>query len=181
MTEKGTFVIDFRSVERKTMTAITLAIAILLLPAPSSAKDPSSLVGFAYVIDGDTVDIAGERVRLQGIDTPERDQQCRNVHYDLYRCGQAATDALRARIGDDSIRCEIEPERDRYGRAIGVCFATDGTDLNGWLVRQGYGLAYRQYSKRYVEDEEAARADGLGLHQGAHVPPWLYRRGERLN
>ena len=79
-------------------------------------------------------------MRLQGIDTPERDQQCRNAHYDLYRCGQAATDALRARIGDDSIRCDIEPERDRYGRAIGVCFATDGTDLKRMARPSGLRL-----------------------------------------
>ena len=132
MTEKGTFVIDFRSVERKTMMTITLAIAILLFPAPSSAKDPTSLVGLARVIDGDTVEIAGERMHLQGVDTPEPDQECRNAGNVAYPCGQDATNALRVRIGDDSIRCEIEPERDRYDRAIGVCFALDGTDLNGW-------------------------------------------------
>ena len=180
MTEKGTFVIDFRSVERKTMMTITLAIAILLFPAPSSAKDLTSLVGLARVIDGDTVEIAGERVHLQGVDTPEPDQECRNARNVAYPCGQDATNALRARIGDDSIRCEIEPKRDSYGRAIGVCFALDGTDLNGWLVRYGYGLAYRQYSKRYADVEEAARADELGLHQGTHTPPWLYRQGNRL-
>ena len=112
MTEKGTFVIDFRSVERKTMMTITLAIAILLLPAPSSAKDLTSLVGLARVIDGDAVEIAGERVHLQGVDTPEPDQECRNAGNVAYPCGQDATNALRARIGDDSIRCEIEPKRD---------------------------------------------------------------------
>ena len=104
----------------------------LLLPAPSSTKDLTRLVGLACVMDGDTVEIAGERVYLQGVDTPEPDQECRNARNVAYPCGQDATNALRARIGDDSIRYEIEPKRNSYGRAIGVCFALDGTDLNGW-------------------------------------------------
>ncbi len=92
---------------------------------------------------------------------------------------RAATNALKKMIGDGPVRCEIEPERGKYGRAIGVCFSQDGTDLNGWLVRNGYGLAYWKYSKRYVKDEEAARRERRGLHAGTFVPPWDWRRGKR--
>ena len=133
------------------------------------------LRAFLAWLTADTVDVAGERVRLQGVDTPERDQWCRDSANVEYRCGQAATDALISLIGGRPIRCELEPERDRYGRALGVCFTPDGVDLNGWLVRHGYGLAYRQYSARYVEEEEAARAEGAGIHAGEFVAPWIWR------
>lgn len=138
------------------------------------------LTGQPRVVDGDTIDIGEERIRLQGVDTPERHQKCRDGDGATYRCGDAATEALRSFIGGGFVRCEIEPKRDRYGRAIGICFTADGADLNGWLVRQGLGLAYRKYSERYVAEEEAARAERLGMHAGAYIPPWDWRRGERL-
>lgn len=139
----------------------------------------TAIEGRPRVIDGDTIDIGDERIRLQGVDTPERGQRCRDAAGDEYRCGRAATEALKARIGTEPVRCEIEG-RGKYGRAIGTCFTPDGTDLNGWLVRRGYGLAYRKYSQRYIAAEEAARAEGLGMHTGRFVPPWDWRKGKRL-
>ena len=146
--------------------------------APAIAA--GELVGHPRVVDGDTIDIGDERVRLQGIDTPESRQKCRDGDGETYRCGDVATDALRALIGDGQVRCAVEDTRGRYGRLIGVCFNEAGTDVNGWLVRHGHGLAYRKYSERYVAEEEAARAEGLGMHAGAFIPPWDWRRGERL-
>lgn len=119
-----------------------LVIAGEAQPEPVAAAE-SILQGHARVIDGDTIDIGDERIRLQGVDTPESGQTCRDVAGDEYRCGRAATEALRALIGTGTVRCEIEG-RGKYGRAIGTCFTADGTDINGWLVRQGYGLAYRK-------------------------------------
>lgn len=68
---------------------------------------------------------------------------------------------------------------DRYGRVIAVC-SQSGIDLNGWLVRQGYAVAYRKYSLDYVPQEEAARKERLGMWSGRFVMPWLWRRGKRL-
>ena len=70
--------------------------------------------------------------------------------------------------------------RDRYKRLIGFCFFADGTDLNGWVVRQGHALAYRKYSLAYVGQENAAKAEGIGIWQGRFVEPWKWRKGERL-
>ncbi len=122
----------------------------------------------------------GERVRLKGIDAPERNQLCENATGNLYPCGQAATRVLRQHIGDGKVVCAIDPRRDRYGRALGVC-SVHGEDLNAWLVSQGHALAYRRYSLRYVEQEEAARAAGRGVWAGAFVAPWDWRAGERLH
>lgn len=152
--------------------------------APSSVPTAESTLTTVRpgvrVVDGDTIDLNSTRIRFQGIDTPETGQACRDMAGDVYACGLVATAALRLKIGELGVRCELEPELDRYGRALGICYSMDGTDLNGWLVRNGYGLAYRKYSTKYVTEEEAARAEDVGMHAGDFVPPWDWRRGERL-
>ena len=130
------------------------------------------------VIDADTLHVSGERVRLQGIDAPESAQECRGADGGRYLCGDQATRALRERIGRGTVTCKIEG-RDRYQRALGICYMADGTDLNGWLVRQGHALASRRYSTRYVPQEDQARTARAGIWAGAFVPPWEWRRGER--
>ena len=132
------------------------------------------------IIDADTLEVAGQRVRLQGIDAPESQQSCRQATGQRYRCGDTATQALRARIGAGAVICTIEG-RDRYNRALGICYGPDGTDLNGWLVRQGHALAYRRYSPTYVPQEAHARAARAGIWAGEFVPPWRWRRGDRLD
>ena len=92
---------------------------------------------------------------------------------------EVATEALRAQIGSDRVTCTRD-SRDRYGRLIGVCFFADGIDLNGWVVRQGHALAYRKYAMAYVDAENEAEAEGLGIWAGEFVSPWAWRRGERL-
>ena len=128
----------------------------------------------------DTLEVAGQKVRLQGIDAPESGQSCRQATGQRYQCGEHATQALRTRIGPDAVTCTIEG-RDRYTRALGICYAADGTDLNGWLVSQGHALAYRKYSTKYVPQEDQAKAAQAGLWAGAFVPPWDWRRGARLD
>ena len=132
------------------------------------------------IVDADTLEVAGQKVRLQGIDAPESGQSCRPAGGPRYSCGEQATEALRTRIGPDAVTCTIEG-RDRYMRALGICYATDGTDLNGWLVRQGHALAYRRYSTTYVPEEDQAKAAQAGLWAGEFIKPWDWRRGVRLD
>ena len=127
------------------------------------------------IVDADTLEIAGQRVRLQGIDAPEAAQSCRQATGQRYRCGDRATAALRARIGREAVRCTIEG-RDRYNRALSTCYTADGTDLNAWLVRHGHALAYRRYSTKYVPEEDQARTARAGLWAAEFVPPWAWRR-----
>ncbi len=140
---------------------------------PASSE---TLSGQARVIDGDTFAVAGQRVRLHGIDAPETRQTCSRDGR-KWACGRAATKAMRRLVGRDPVRCEVR-NRDRYGRAVATCFA-GGRDLQRQLVRQGLALAYRRYSTRYVPDEDAARAEGLGLWSGAFVEPWKWRKQSR--
>ncbi len=152
-----------------------LLLLLLLCPVATEAE---TVTGKPYVTDGDTIKISGERIRLEGIDAPERNQRCKDASGKSYGCGLVSTAALRAKIGRNSIRCE-GTTRDRYGRFLGICYLNE-LDLNGWLVRNGYALAYTHYSRRYVSAEREARENGRGLWTGEFVAPWSWRRGERL-
>ena len=138
------------------------------------------LSGEARVIDADTLTIGDERIRLVGIDAPESQQLCLDAAGECYPCGQVATAALREKVGsDNTVSCYLG-DRDIYGRALGICFGPDGTDLNGWLVANGRAVAYRYYSSRYIPQEVMVSAAQRGIWAGQFVVPSRWRRGERL-
>ena len=152
-----------------------LAIALLIgLLWPVNAL--ADITGKPRVIDGDTFEIAGERIRLHGIDAPEAGQTCRADGIE-YRCGQQAALALADKIGQQAVSCQPK-DQDRYGRIIAVCWL-GAEDLGAWMVSEGWALAYRRYSVDYIDEEEPARSAGRGIWRGEFVPPWEWRRGER--
>ena len=126
------------------------------------------------VVDGDTIEIAGDQIRLHGIDAFEGRQRCWRADGTPWACGRVAARELRKKIAGGRTSCR-EHGRDQYDRALGTCYA-NGVDLNGWMVSQGLALAYRRYSRRYVGDENAARAARAGAHSGKYEPPWEWRR-----
>ncbi len=148
---------------------------ILVCVAHIPAEPADRLTGTVTVIDGDTIEIHGQRVRLFGIDAPESAQTC-EAGGKAYRCGQQAALALADEIGRRTVSCNPR-DVDRYGRIVAVCAAGD-EDLNAWMVRHGWALAYRQYSTAYVPDEEGARAAGAGIWRGTFTPPWDWRHGQ---
>ncbi len=141
------------------------------------ANAAATLSGSARVVDGDTLDVGGTRVRLHGIDAPESGQRCRSAGQ-AWACGREASRALAAFIGSRAVACH-ERDRDRYGRVVAVC-RLDGRNMNAWMVAQGWALAYRRYSLDYVQAEAAARAARRGVWRGEVVAPWDWRRGTRL-
>lgn len=136
------------------------------------------VMGVATVIDGDTIEIHGTRIRLHGIDAPESGQLCRRPEGTRWRCGQQAALALQDHIGRSTVTC-VERDIDRYGRLVGQC-SVHGADMNAWLVVNGWAVAYRRYSIDYVREEQGAREAGVGVWSGAFVMPWDWRQGARL-
>jgi len=132
------------------------------------------IVGRAWVVDGDTIHVAGRRIRLEDIDAPERDQTCVHADGKAWPCGQAATRHLRERIAGQSLTCAPRA-RDRYGRVIAGCTLSDGSDLNAWLVRQGWALA-SGFTRAYASEETEAKAQKRGIWIGAFVAPSEWRR-----
>ncbi len=156
-----------------------LAIALLIgLLWPVNAL--ADITGKPRVIDGDTLEIAGERIRLHGIDAPESEQTC-VADGKRWHCGLEASSALAFKIARGWVTCQGE-DRDRYGRLIAVCYAggVGGPELNAWLVSEGWALAYRRYSLDYIDEEAAAQEARRGIWRGEFMEPWKWRRGERV-
>src|SRR5688572_15619324 len=131
--------------------AAVLLAFLITAPVPVTAQDV--VAGRASIVDGDSLEIHGKRVRIHGIDAPESSQWCSRSQI-AYRCGQEAALALADKIGLAVVSC-LRRDTDRYGRMVAVCMA-GGEDLGGWLVSQGYAIAYRRYSLEYVATEEKA-------------------------
>ena len=134
----------------------------------------AELSGVPIITDGDTIKIINKRIRLHGIDTPEKKQICiKNTKE--YSCGKEATDALAKKINGNQVVCKVQDRLDRYKRYIGVCFVGE-VNLNKWMVRNGYAIAYRRYSKDYIEDEDYAKKNKLGLWAGNFIYPEKWRK-----
>jgi len=134
------------------------------------------LSGQARVTDGDTIRIGNTRIRLHGIDAPESKQSC-TADGQEWQCGSEATEALRNTINGKDVVCS-QKDKDRYGRIVAVC-RVGATDINAWMVLNGWAVAYRRYSMDYVKDEGEAKRNKSGLWRGVFVMPWEWRRGTR--
>ena len=126
------------------------------------------------VVDGDTIVLNGEKIRFSGIDTPELKQTCIDKDQEIF-CGVLAKMLLIKKIGNKTPVC-ISEGKDIYKRTLAECFI-DGESLSSFLVRSGYAFAYRKYSKKFIEDEEFARANKLGLWSMKFQYPWDFRKG----
>jgi len=140
----------------------------------SSEAQAMVVSGQVRVVDGDTIDIGGERVRLEGIDTPEQSQTCPRRGSGTWHCGRKATKALKKLINGQSVLCQGQ-ERGKYGRLIATCFVND-KNINAQMVRDGYAWAFVKCSTSYVDEERIARRKRIGIWSGQRAePPWRYR------
>ena len=134
----------------------------------------NEIYGLPVITDGDTIKISNNKIRLHGIDAPEKDQKCYK-NKKKYNCGTVATEALFKKINKNAIKCLIQKNKDRYNRFLGVCFVGQ-ENLNKWMVRKGYAVAYIRYSKDYILDEEFAKKNKLGLWSGTFLKPEKWRK-----
>ncbi len=128
------------------------------------------------IIDGDTIHINQIKYRLHGIDAPEIKQLCKMKEKN-YKCGVKSKEFLVALIGNKLVKCN-QKDIDRYKRIVAECFAGQ-TNLNKELVKNGWAVAYRDYSKDYVADEEFAQKNSLGMWKGTFTHPKKWRKLNR--
>jgi endonuclease YncB( thermonuclease family) len=148
--------------------SISLVIFITILNQVNSQE--------LRVVDGDTIHLNGEKIRFTGIDTPELKQTCIKEGV-INSCGVTAKEILIVKIGDNKVEC-ISEGKDQYKRTLAECFV-NGESLSSHLVRSGYAFAYRKYSKKYIPDEDFAKANQVGMWLMDFQYPWDYRKALR--
>jgi endonuclease YncB( thermonuclease family) len=135
------------------------------------------LLGVPRIVDGGTLILDGIHIRLEAVDAPETDQICLDSIGARWTCGIEARARLKEHLAGREISC-ADRGADRYKRTLAVCLLA-GQDLNYWLVREGWAVAYVQYSRAYVDAEIEARNTLRGLWSGAFIAPWNWRRRDR--
>ncbi len=149
----------YQNIKRGSVISAILALSIALMIAalPLASAQQQSLSGVASVIDGDTIEIHGERIRLSGFDAPESGARCGRIN--VYT---RAANALADRIAGRTVSCTSRG-RDAYGRITATCATSEG-DLGDYLVRAGWARDWPRYSGgRYAAAEADARAARLGI------------------
>ncbi|MDF1600875.1 thermonuclease family protein [Mesorhizobium sp. YIM 152430] len=146
----------------------------------SSSFSSQTLSGRASVIDGDTIEIRGERIRLDGIDAPESSQTCNDAHGVSYRCGAQAAEALAEMLAASSPTSCDYVDRDQYGRYVGNCYLADGNSVQAAMVRSGWAMDWPRYSGgEYASEQQTARGERIGIWTGSVKPPWEWRADRR--
>ena len=125
------------------------------------------------IIDGDTIHLNNEKIRFTGIDTPELKQTC-NKNNEIIYCGIQARQLLINKIGKNKVNC-VKEGKDQYKRTLAECFVND-LSLSRFLVREGYAFAYRKYSKKFINDEDFAKKNNIGMWSMKFEYPWDWRK-----
>ena len=157
-------------------------LIVLLISFLFQTAQASEIIGFPKVIDGDTLRIKSYKIRLEGIDAPEMKQICKKPYLQIiifnfqknYNCGQLSKKKLANKIANKKVKCLVSG-KDRYKRYLAKCLK-GSINLNKWMVRNGYAIAYRKYSKLYVLDENFAKEEKLGLWEGTFTRPEKWRK-----
>ena len=156
-------------------------LIILIILFQSHLKN---IYGKPKIIDGDTLHINNNKIRLHAIDAPEINQTCTKNKI-IWNCGIESTKFLKEIIDGKKIKCK-KKEKDKYKRDIGVCYkwqksflwrkSTDKIDLNREMVLNGWAIAYRFYSLDYVNEEKIAKNNKIGIWGGEFEEPYLFRK-----
>lgn len=149
-------------------------LSVLLLSAMSFAIAGCVSDRPVYVVDGDTLDLQGQRVRLFGIDAPEKDQNCERAGQ-VWACGDWSRRMLSEAVARGGLSCTAV-DIDRFGRTVAQCTA-GGADLGEWMVQNGAATTYSRYSRKYLSAEAQAQRAGLGIWGGTMQTPEAFRHG----
>lgn len=130
------------------------------------------------VVDGDSLEIDGKRIRLEGIDAPEYNQECYTGNGKLYKCGLESKKYLETIINQGKVSCD-EKDIDRYQRSLCICYVInksgDKLNVNEQMIRSGWAVMYRNEYSDYYSAEAEAKKKKKGIWQGKFMKPQLYR------
>lgn len=157
--------IDF---SKLAVVAVILLFAGLLWFQDQALQEETG--GNARVVDGDSLEIEGDMIRLKGIDAPEGQQKCRKNEQE-WSCGREATRALRQLIKGQKVVCKGN-EYDRYQRLLGYCSA-GSVDLNKTMVAEGWALSF---GGDFLAEESVASQQKKGIWSGEFQRPQDWRR-----
>lgn len=156
----------------KLVFCLSVLATVGLAPPPAAAVE-AKISGAIRVIDGDTIDVNGIRIRLFGIDAPEGDQTCTSRRGKVALCGDWVSRQVRKTYQGRQASCR-RVDTDRYGRTVARC-AVSGVDMGQDLVARGLAFAYAKYSQDYVAVEAAAMQRGHGIHAYQLIRPAAFR------
>ena len=150
-----------------------LTFSIFFLILIFNQANGKTIFGIPKIVDGDTIHIGKNKIRLHAIDAPETKQKCikNKIEWD---CGLQSTKFLKKLVGNNKIEC-ITNGRDKYNRYIGVCYKNN-IDLNSKMVVNGWAIAYRYYSLDYIKEEKIAKSKKIGIWSGEFEEPYLFRK-----
>ncbi|MGY3439173.1 thermonuclease family protein [Marinovum sp. KMM 9879] len=154
---------------------VLLAAGFLAVPVGMAQAVTPEISGVTRVIDADTLDVDGTRIRLFGIDAVETRQTCRHPTRGVWPCGRDVTREVSVWLDGETLRC-LPRDTDRYGRVVAICYLKEA-DVGGVLVESGLAFAYRKYSELYLPHQARALKAGRGLWTSVVIQPEAFRRG----
>jgi endonuclease YncB( thermonuclease family) len=150
--------------------AVLLAWAMLPVGWIDAIRDPQTI----KVIDGDSLELNGRRIRLYGIDAPELTQWCEDERRQPYRCGLEAKRGLYDLVAEQRLTC-VTVKQDQYGRDLSICKTRSGFDIAGAQVLNGYAVAYGRYTNQYRDEQAKAKEARRGIWRGPFEIPEQFR------
>ena len=151
----------------------TILILSIILLFSSNFVLAKTINGKPRIIDGDTIHIKSNKIRLHGIDAPETKQTCKIDNEEWY-CGKQSTKELKKLINNQKVKC-ITNDVDIYNRFVAICYVNE-ININQWMVENGWAIAYRYYSKDYIVEEKYAHDNKLGIWKSKFVEPYAFRK-----
>jgi endonuclease YncB( thermonuclease family) len=156
-----------------------LFFALIISSFPVYSQDVTSISSPSdqiKVVDGDSLEIKNQRIRLIGIDAPEYLQTCKNSENKKYNCGRLSTNFLKKLIENKTVTCHPH-SKDKYDRFLSTCYI-DSTDINKEIVKNGHAILYLE--DKYLQDQQHAKKHKLGIWNGDFIHPRLFRKLQEL-
>ena len=148
-------------------------ISIILVLFVTKISHSKTIIGKAKIIDGDTIHIKNNKIRFHGIDAPETKQTCK-INDEVWFCGKQSTKELKNLLNKQEVKC-ITNDVDIYNRFVAICYVNE-ININQWMVKSGWAIAYRYYSTDYIIEEKYARDNELGIWKSEFLKPYAYRK-----